>query len=136
MSWQDVQSYYVHRDDNDDGPPPKTIPEKPRPGERFMQKAPYSWDVIGWETEACDCYDGREAKKDCPMCKGTGEGNLIPVRIAADLSEGDARLLAFGEHLVCLAEEAVLRVQQAPNNLAVELTKALAEVRGDRCPEN
>jgi hypothetical protein len=108
-------AYYDEPDDP--GPPPRTLPEKPVPGERFIEAERRDrWAVCDWYHEPCVCV-GRvrgehgEPYPDpaCPECKGTGDGVLVPELIAEDLAEEDARMLAFGSGLLDVLE----RVQAA-----------------------
>lgn len=90
---------YEDPDDNDDGPPLVTIPDAPKPGERYMVKEPYAdrWGVYERLVEPCDC--GAPPHPACVVCGGKGEW-LAGEDIACGLSEADARLLAFGGELI------------------------------------
>lgn len=129
MSYQDVRGWYEERDD-EDGPPWITIPERPKPGERFMVRQPWdNWEVMEWFDVACElCHPSKDPSESCPCCKGTGlAGYQEPGRIAWNLSEVDARLLVFGASLVDAAARAVACCSTAH---ITELSEALARVKG------
>jgi hypothetical protein len=80
---------------------PRTIPENPQRGERFMRPSQEGyrtglWDVL--QVLACPCCAGR----CCPACRQTGD-TIYPRH--EGLSEADARLLVFGPAAVAALRE-------------------------------
>lgn len=120
MSYQDVRHHYEDRDDEDE-PNPVMIPASVAAGQRFMRKAAFRWDVCDWCRESCEvCYGSGSVPNPesrppisflpyvpCRCCDGTGEGPLVPERMACDLNEQDARLLVFGTQLLAACQDAL-----------------------------
>lgn len=149
MSRQDVAHHYAEPDD--DPPPGRTIPETPRPNQRYMQAADDGlcclWSVYDWVPSVCPCvgkvldeHGAPLADPSCKACNGTGDGGPEPELVAVGLIESDARLLVFGGELVRTASLTVDALGRVPyavfeamgDGATVQFRKALRDVTGKR----
>jgi hypothetical protein len=111
MAWQSTPSgeQWIERDDDASGP---TIPEKPAPGERFMEKGPCGiWAVFDWEA-ACSRCGGCGVDRPGSNCPCDPSDQVFePYEVAGGLSEADARLLAFGARDLAEAKAEIARLR-------------------------
>jgi hypothetical protein len=131
---------------DDDEPPAVTIPEKPVSGKRFIEKSQYSCGVYDWSVSGCGCFGSVRGQfgepcpdPNCPTCKGTGDGPVVPDLVAEGLTEADARLLAFGGEAMRSAYELTITIMgevdhrrngnvvKAAEDLFHQLTDAIRE---------
>ena len=127
-SWSSFQAA-AELPDREDEPTPETIPASVTVGQRFAEKTGGAWNVFDWEPDWCDCMKthgdqyGPTPEPACKSCNGTGNGPLVPERIASDVSDADARLLVFGNDLLAACEE-MLRTLTCPSRQLADITRA------------
>jgi hypothetical protein len=130
-SWTEANNYGKEPDDHEDLLPP-TVPEKPVRGERYMRRLAFGWTVFGWWNPSCEacCELGPAERKACPACRGTGDGPPEPDALARELTEEDARLLAFGRQAVAaLAAAPIPRLGETLDEFRGRYSKWYREAR-------
>lgn len=133
--------------DREDESMPRSMPESPKPGERFaLEHHPNSWTVYDWipaECRSC-CGAGKilerdtgEPERKCLDCRGTGSDHEEPEEFARWMSEADASLLVFGLAALEAAEpilNSYIPADQFDGHAAEALrlvSAALAQAKGE-----
>ena len=98
-AWSSFQSAAELPDRDDDGPPTRTIPDKPVPGERFIETDGRHFHVYEW----------------WPDFAFDPDGELVPTELVRNLNEADARLLAFGSKLLKSSQDVYRQVRDDKN---------------------
>ena len=106
--------------DREDEPQPRSMPESPKPGERFaLEHHPNSWTVYDWvpgECRSClgvgNILEEGDPERKCLDCRGTGSDHEEPEEIARWMNEADARLLVFGKDLLTACKESLEAVDE------------------------